>query len=290
MRVHPSKSWHGGEGYGQQIETARRQEATGHAKRPGIAVYLVAAGALSLVLGACGRGSGTSTKATSSASTRVSGRRTTSANGTGSLNGSSVSNATGTTGGVLGLTLSQLGSLTNYRFTSSEVASSAGIPQLSELTGSVHSPSDWKVAIQGTMGISSLFDVNGAGYEQTGGATTTVGFRTSEGIDHLRGEAYYAAQLVKDVRQLGLKLSKSRGCEVAGVNGTNYFLGNPPNATVGGEQGNVCIADGSGALVQYFLQLPASGGASGGSSAAGKTVSNFTVTSVGGVAPIGPPS
>lgn len=190
-----------------------------------------------------------------------------------------------------GLELSSLSSLGSYTFEAQRTrhGSSSSSMYLLEVSGRVHSPTDWQATYTGlkndTPLDSTYYDVDGTGYVDSGGAVSSVAFRSPEGTAHLYGEAYFAEKLLSDIKDRGLKLTSARGCYVAGIPGKNYYLGNPPGSSAI-EQGNVCIANGSGALVQYFLRWPL------GPSATASTdveISSFSITGVNNVPAISAP-
>lgn len=186
-------------------------------------------------------------------------------------------------GSVAGFDLQQLSSITNYAFTSSVVDEPTRVTQIE---GRVHSPTDWMATVTGIpLNGVVFYDIDGEGREEKGGHVSPVAFRSPDGASHLQGEGYYARVLLYDVEQMGLRLMPDRGCEVAGVSGRNYDLGHPPGSSFI-EQGSVCLADGSGALLIYFLRRPTS--ASSGTN--GVTISSFSITQVGGVGTISSPA
>jgi len=243
-------------------------------------VVLLGLAGLAVGLAACG---GASTTAVHASASQIG---TSGSSTSAPLAGSSAapSSATGGSGGsVAGFDLRQLSSLTNYTFTSSFLDEPTHVTQVQ---GSVHGSTDWTATVTGipVNGVV-LYDIHGKGEEEEGGQSSSLALRSPNGTSHLQGEGYYARVLLDDVGHLGLRLTPDRGCEVAGLNGQNYDLGNPVGSSHA-LQGNVCLADGSGALLIYFLRQPANGS----SGTNGVTISSFTVTKVGGVGPISPPA
>lgn len=182
-----------------------------------------------------------------------------------------------------GLTLAELASLDNYAFHSEFVGNGTVL----EVTGRVHSPTDWQavvVSVPSDPSGETLYDVDGTGYAVVNGQVSPLRFRSPEGEAHLRGEEYFAELLLTDLASKGMRLTRFRDCEDDGISGRNYELG----ASTSGSPNSVCLADSSGALLVYFLGNQ-SGAASQGGTAPGGTVTSFVVSSVGTVGPIGAP-
>jgi hypothetical protein len=189
------------------------------------------------------------------------------------------------------LELSRLASLQNYAFTTEITKRTPSTFSSLEITGEVHSPRDWELSedsvANGVLRSFTAYDVDGVGTLDTNGAISPLAFQTPEGIQHLRGEPYFAEQLLHDDQDRGLRLTSQRGCEVAGIQGQDDNLGNPVTSSpLPVQQGNVCLAEGSGALVQYFLRLPLNSSATAASNV---EISSFTVTSVNDIPAISAP-
>jgi len=275
-------------------------------------------GAVALVLSACGGGSSTGagpghshghrgsvgkTMGPGSASSKT-GHSGAGSGGSGGSSGPGGSAGSGGSGGSSGpggsagsglsqaggLKLSSLSSLQNYTFQSTMEKHSPSGYSLEQVSGRVHSPTNWQAAYSGlkvpsTPINSTYYDVSGTGYVDTDGSVSSVSFNTPEGADHLRGEAYFAKKLLYDIQDRGLKLTSARGCYIAGISGNYYNLGNPVGSS-SIQQGDVCIANGSGALLSYFLRWPLGPSATASSDV---EVSSFTVSGANDVSAISAP-
>jgi hypothetical protein len=202
-------------------------------------------------------------------------------------NGTSKSSPASSSGSLInefdGLKLSSLSSLQNYTFEVNINQRSSAGQSILEVTGTVYSPTDWAASgFKITSDIPQHFvyyDVDGVGYSVINSSIGHITFATPEGINHLYGESYFAQKLLYDLQNLGLKLTKNRGCAVAGIQGQDYNLGNSVSDSTSTQRGNICIASNSGALISYFLNLP-----SGSTNSLEQD--SFSVTAVNNVSPI----
>jgi len=232
----------------------------GVVRRLALGTMVVAVGT---VISACGSSGGSST--------------TTAAGGAATSGTSAVASSGGG-----GLTLTRLGSLTNYSFTST--AGNGGYTFT--VTGEVHSPADWET--HSTSPAVTNYDVDGRGYSVAIGQVLPTTFKTSDGLTHLNGETTYAQALMGYTHVTGIRITTAGPCSVAGVQGTTYQVKSPgADAALLVETATACVADGSGALLSYSSGVPGGSAASAVHLKGAST--SFTVNAVGGIGPIAAP-
>ena len=181
-----------------------------------------------------------------------------------------------------GLSLSRLGSLTNYSFTAA--AGNGGYTFT--VTGEVHDSTDWET--HSTSPAVTTYDVDGHGYTVALGQVASATFKTPDGLTHLNGEKTYAQALIGYTHVAGIRITTGGACNVAGVAGTTYQVKSPSaDASLLVETATACVANGTGALLSYSSGVPG-GSAASAAHITGATTS-FTVNAVGGIGPIAAP-
>ncbi len=182
-----------------------------------------------------------------------------------------------------GLSLSRLGSLTNYSFTAA--AGNGGYTFT--VTGEVHDSTDWET--HSTSPAVTTYDVDGHGYTVALGQVASATFKTPDGLTHLNGEKTYAQALVGYTHVTGIRITTGGTCSAAGVAGTTYQVKSPSaDSSLLVETASACVADGSGALLSYSSGVPG-GSAANAAHITGATTS-FAVDAVGGIGPITAPT
>lgn len=233
------------------------------------ALRRVATGALVLTAGAVAAACGSSAGSPA----------TTTAGSTATASGTSSVGSPGTAG----LSLSRLGSLTNYSFTTT--AGNAGYTFT--VTGEVHDPTDWET--HSTSPAVTSYDVGGRGYAVAIGQVMSVKFKTPDGLTHLNGETTYAQALIGYTHVTGIRIATGGPCSVAGLQGTSYQVKSPSADTpLLVETATACVANSTGALLSYSSGVPG-GSAASAAHITGATTS-FTVNTIGGIGPIAAPS
>ena len=243
-------------------------EALGRSSR------MLALGSVTVVLGvtisACGSTSGSSGSNLPSSGT-----------GSGQSNATSAATSAGSSASA-GLSLTRLGSLKNYTFTTS--AGNGGYTFT--ITGQVHDSTNWET--QSTAPAVTTYDVGGRGYALAIGHVISVSFNTPEGLTHLNGETTYAKSLIGYTHVTGIQIKTTGPCNVAGVAGTTYHVQSPSaDASLLVETATACVANGSGALLSYSFGVP-SGSAANAAHISGAGGS-FRVNSIGRVGQIALP-
>jgi len=134
-------------------------------------------------------------------------------------------------------------------------------------------------------------DVDGQGYSTVRGSSTVqhVSFRTPEGRTHLSGEYTWAQAFIGFTHVSGVRIVAAGSCSVAGARGTTYDFKTPSSDNgIFSIADQACVEKSSGALLSFDE------GVTGGSAASATGLSgkaeSFTVTSIGGVGPMGTPS
>lgn len=220
---------------------------------------------LSFILAACG-----STTSSSNITHNVTGSKS-------SVSGSSIptSSVAYSTKGTILPPLSNLESLTNYSFTFNDNGS--------DITGEVHSPSDWEL-------VQPALELHVGGKIYT---KLVKWYVEPEGSNNYQSAPYYGAveQFVGMLKVYGAKVTKGPVCTEAGVSGHLYTIGSRAlNSHYLTEMASACIADQGGAMLSE--QMGATGSAVGSAipSATKSLSAGFTVTAIGTVPVLPVPS
>lgn len=180
------------------------------------------------------------------------------------------------------LTLARLAGLRNYSF---QMVSVSGRYSF-EVTGEVHSPTDWRLSSRSPA--TTTYDVDGQGWSVALGRVSRLHLRSPQGWSHLGGERTYAQGLVDLTHVTGMKLVAGAPCAGAGRSGTTLRFELPAaDKGIFELAASACVARQGGALL-YYRQAVAGGAAAGAVHMTGDAYT-FRVTSIGNVGPIAAP-